>query len=292
MGAGVLVAGDIGFNRVPTEQRECLVEVGGTGEVGDQPVRQAAVAVSDGDVGEWNSRLVGLRDAILVVVDEGAGVDVRLPLGRCDVSHSDGLSAASYAHRCRKSVYQQIVPLIEYGDSPIARGKTREFEGAIAGALGECEVFAVGIAKAHIALGPVVCVVRTAAVEPLVGSAAQALSGDFAGDCVVAIVSRAGLRTIGVCAVANVRLAGIDDRRIGETNTDVVRRRPELLEVGWLADSDESVLRLLAVQGVGLEPLFAPGNAVSTWDGNRLISSGHQVGDDRLARKWRQRCSV
>ena len=92
--AGVLVAGHIGFHRVPAEQRERLVEVGGAGEVRDQQVFQAAVAQPDGDVREWNSRLIGLRDAILVVVDEGPGVEVGLPLGGRDVAHVDGLSAA------------------------------------------------------------------------------------------------------------------------------------------------------------------------------------------------------
>ena len=57
--------------------------------------------------------------------------------------------------------------------SPV--GKTGEREGAIGVALGEGEVFAVRVAEADVALGPVVGVVRTAAVEPLVRRAAQAL---------------------------------------------------------------------------------------------------------------------
>ena len=50
--AGVLVAGHVGFHRVPTEEREGLVEVRCTGEVRDQQVFQAAVAQPDGNVGE------------------------------------------------------------------------------------------------------------------------------------------------------------------------------------------------------------------------------------------------
>ena len=52
-----------------------------------QQVLQAAVAQADGDVRERNARLAGLRDAVLVVVDEGPRVEVRLPLGRRDVAH-------------------------------------------------------------------------------------------------------------------------------------------------------------------------------------------------------------
>src|SRR5579864_5276991 len=58
VGAGVLVTGYVRFHGIPTEQWEGLVEVGGTGEVGDQQVFQAAVAQPDGDVRERNSRLI------------------------------------------------------------------------------------------------------------------------------------------------------------------------------------------------------------------------------------------
>ena len=133
---------------------------------------------------------------------------------------------------------------------------------------------------------------RTAAVEPLIGRAAQTLAGDFAGDRVIAGVRRAGWRAVRVGAVADVGLARIDDRRIRETNADVVRRRPELLEVAGLADSGEYVVRLLAVQSVGLEPLFASGNAVSRRGGDDAPASRHQVGNDRLAGERRQRFAV
>ena len=49
-----------------------------------------------------------------------------------------------------------------------------------------------GISKAHIALGPVVGIVRTAAVESLIRRAAQALARDFARDRVVAMYGAPG----------------------------------------------------------------------------------------------------
>ena len=145
-----------------------------------------------------------------------------MPLGRPNVTHVQSSAPSSDCHRSRKSVHQQIVPLIEDSDSPIARRQAREREGAVVVALGEREVFAVRIAKAHIALGPVVGVVRSTAVEPLIRRAAQPLAGDFARNRVVAGVRHAGLRAVGVCAAANVGQAGIDDRRVGETDAHMV----------------------------------------------------------------------
>ena len=54
----------------------------------------------------------------------------------------------------------------------------------------------------------------------------------------------------------------IDDLRVREADGDVVSRRTELLEVARLADTHERIVRLLAVQSVGLQPLFAACNPV------------------------------
>ncbi len=109
-----------------------------------------------------------------------------------------------------------IVPLVEDGDSPVAIRKTGEGEGAIGVALGEGEVLAVRVAKAHVALGPVEAVVRAAAVEPLIRRAAHALAGDLAGQGVVAVSRAAGDVRVG--AVADSGLRGIDDRRVGKAD--------------------------------------------------------------------------
>ena len=75
----------------------------------------------------------------------------------------------------------------------------------------------------------------------------------------------------------------IDERRIGEADGDVEAGRTKLLEVGWLAGFDESFVILAAVQGVGLQPLFAPGNAVSGRSRYDAVPSGRHVCNHRLA---------
>ena len=57
------------------------------------------------------------------------------------------------AGRASRAVHEHVVPLVEDGDSPVAVGNAGESEGSVGIALGEREVFAVGIAEADIALG-------------------------------------------------------------------------------------------------------------------------------------------
>jgi len=73
-----------------------------------------------------------------------------------------------------------IVPLVKSGDSPITIGNTHEGEGAIGGALGEGEVFTIGISDAHEALGPGEGIARTTAVDSFVWWPAQAFARDRA----------------------------------------------------------------------------------------------------------------
>ncbi len=116
-----LVTSRIGFNRIPTEQRELLIEVGNAGEVRAEVVGQAAVPQPDRGINEGNSRLAGLVDAILVVVNEGPGIDVGLPLRGRDVPQVRG--SAGQPDGRRKAVHKLVIPLVEGGNSPIAIGK-------------------------------------------------------------------------------------------------------------------------------------------------------------------------
>ena len=151
MYSGRLVTGGVCFNDVPVEQRERLVEIGGAVEVRDEIVGQAAVTEPNGSVDQRNSGLGGLREAILVVVNERPGIDVRLPLLFRNVSDIDGFAAGQVNGR-RESIYDLVVPLIEDGDSPITIGQAREGEGPISVALGEYKVLAVRISEADVAL--------------------------------------------------------------------------------------------------------------------------------------------
>src|SRR5882762_2419967 len=159
--AGGLVTGRVRFNRIPVEQGERLVEIGHTAEVREETVGHAAVFEPDFVLNQRNSRTAERRDASLGVVDERAGVDVRLPLLNRNVSQIEWLSDHQVGGR-RQAIHDLIVPLVEDGDSPTATGKTVEGEGPIGGALGEREVLAVRIAKAHEALGPEEGIARTA----------------------------------------------------------------------------------------------------------------------------------
>src|SRR2546430_4305116 len=57
------------------------------------------------------------------------------------------------------------LPISKTSRSPITIRETREPEAAVSGALGEREVFAVRISKAHVALSEGVVIVRAAAVK-------------------------------------------------------------------------------------------------------------------------------
>src|SRR5207302_2715831 len=144
------------------------------------------------------------------------------------------------------------------GNSPITIRQTREGEAAVGGALGECKILAVRISEAHVALREGEAIDRAAAVESLVRRAAHAFGRDGARQSIVAV--RAGDGRVG--AAANARLAGIDDLRVGKADGHVKSRGPILLEEARLADAEERIVRLLSVQGIGLQPLFTSGNPV------------------------------
>ena len=159
-------------------------------------------------------------------------------------------------------------------------------------ALREREILRVRVTDAHIALGEGEAVVGSAAVEPLIRRAAHPLRRDQAGQRVAAAEHRARLGRVRVGTVADSCLAGVNDGRIGEADRHVVAGRSVLLEEARLADAQEGVVGLLAIQRIGLQPLFAPADPVGAWCGHDAVPSRHQVGDHRLARQWGQRFAV
>ena len=182
--------------------------------------------------------------------------------------------------RHRNTVYDLIVPLVENGELPVARGNAGKVELPIAIALREGELLAIRISQTGIALREGVTITRAATVEPLIWCPAHACSGDKAFHLIGAGVGRSQ-------AGANSRLAIVDDLRVGETNGDVVSRRPELLEIGRFSNPHKRIVSLLAVQSIGLQPLFAACNAVGVRRGYYTISALVEVVDYRLPGQWR-----
>ncbi len=184
-----------------------------------------------------------------------------MPLLHGDLTHIEGL-AAGYSHWGRETVYDLIVPLIEEGDAPAAIRHAGEGEGAVRVALGEGDVVIVRIAEADIALREGKRVAATAAIQALIRSTALVHVRDHALDGVAAGV-RSGC-CLGRCAIR--RKAVVDDLRIGEADGDVEAGWAKLLEVRRATNLDEGVVRLLTVERIGLEPLFAASDAVCTLD--------------------------
>src|SRR6267143_3366295 len=96
----VLETRAIRFNDIPTEQREDFVEARVAGQVGVVEVGVAAVAEPDVGRNQGKARLyrvaghrVNVLNTIVVEVDEGLGVDIRLPLVHGNLTHIDRCSA-------------------------------------------------------------------------------------------------------------------------------------------------------------------------------------------------------
>ena len=281
MHARGLITGRVGFHHVPTEQGEYFVEAGVAAQVCVVEVGVAAVAEPNVGRNQSQTRFVRILSAVVIQVQEGLRVDVRLPLIHGDVAHLPGVGIIVIEpYRRRQAIHQHIVPLVEDRDSPIAIGQTRKAEGTIRGALGKGKVQAIRVSEAHVALRESEAAVVAAAVQALIRRAAHTLGRDHACHGVGAI--RTGDVRVG--AVANVLLAGVDDGRVGETNRDVESGRTVLLEEARLADAEEGVMRLLAVQCIGLEPLLAAGNSIRCGCSHHAVSSRHQVGNHCLAR--------
>src|SRR6202043_3163868 len=89
-----LIAARIRCDNIPIEQRERLVETGNAVEVRCQSVGPTAVAVVNKGIDQRNPDLAGVPDAILVIVNESASVDIRLPLLGANLPHVKGGKAA------------------------------------------------------------------------------------------------------------------------------------------------------------------------------------------------------
>ena len=275
-----LVTGGIRFNHIPAEQREYFVKPGVPVQVGIVEVGIAAVAEPNVRRNQREPWFGVLTNTIPVLVEEGRSDDICLPLARGNLAQILGCAAAQ-ADRGRKAIHQHIVPLVKDGQSPDPIGKTRESERSIGVALGKGEVFAVRIAKAYVALGEGETVVCAAAEESFIGCTAHAFGSDDARHCVVAITAS----DVRVGAAADARQAAIDDSGIGKADGHVPAGWTVLLEVGWFTDSQPGIVRLLAVQGVGLQPLFSSRNPVSRGSSHDAVPSLHHVRNQGLAGK-------
>ena len=168
----------------------------------------------------------------------------------------------------RDSVHHLIVPLIEGRNLPVSARYTGEAEVAVGIALRERKIFAVRIAQADVGLGEGVAVVRAAAVQPFIRRPAHAAGRDVTLDRIVAARVPSAQRFEAL----------VDDVGVGETDTHVITRRPEFLEICGLANAHEGIVRLLAVESVGLQPLFAASDAVGGRGGDHAIAALVQVG--------------
>src|SRR5215469_17506250 len=82
-----LITSGVGFDYVPAEQREHLVESGVAAQVGVVEVGVAPVA--EANVGRYQGKtlLVAVTHTIFVRIEEGGGVDIGLPLVHGNLAH-------------------------------------------------------------------------------------------------------------------------------------------------------------------------------------------------------------
>src|SRR3974390_1508395 len=95
-----------------------------------------------------------------------------------------GVAEPSHVRRRRQTVNDLVVPLVTDGHSPGTAGNIAEAEVPLGVALGEHEVFAIGITEADPALGPGEGIAGTAGIESLIRNPAQALDVHLSVDVV------------------------------------------------------------------------------------------------------------
>ena len=287
--AGLLEAGRVGLDDQPVHEREHLVVRGVAIQVGLILEADAAVTVADGDrqqrdaAFEVVARGVTVRDAVVVGVQVRARVDVRAPLGR---RHGHRRHAVD-RDRVHQAVEHDVVPLVEHRQLVGAVRQVVEREVAVRVALREREGLLVRHAQRRVAVREPERVVGFGVVGALVRRAAHvvAVHGTLnAGVADQATALRRGVTQAGAGAVA---AAIVDDLRVGEADLHVEAARTELLEVRRLARTDERLVRLAAVERVGLQPFLAARDAVGRRERLRLVDAGVEVVDDRLARERR-----
>ena len=283
-----------GLDDQPVHERENFVEAGVAVQIGVVEETEAAVAVADVGRGEREAELevigaAAVRHTVAILVDVGTRGDIGPPLRHRELFDR---GAAVDPDRRHQAVEHQVVPLVEHGELEVTRGQIAEHRQAIRVALGEREVLAVRRADGDVALREVIRVVSTAAVDALVGRAAHSCARHlYIQRGIAGQTPAVGLR------IADARAGGIgapvfDDLRVGEADRDVEAAGAELLEVAGFVGLDERLVRLAAVERVGLQPFFAARDAVGRGRGDDFIQPRVQVGDDRLACQWRERQAV
>src|ERR1700746_2202598 len=123
MDARGLVARGGGFDHVPAEQREYLVEASVAREIRVVEVGIASVAEAVVGRDQGEAVFIAILNPVAVHVEEAGGVDVGLPLVHGELVQVEGRSTRETDRR-GKAVYEYIVPLVEDGDSPNAIGET------------------------------------------------------------------------------------------------------------------------------------------------------------------------
>src|SRR5581483_10416820 len=164
----VFVTRGVGFDHVPVEQREHLVETGKAVQVGAVEVREATVFVPNVGGDQGKSGLAIFGNAVAVRIKERPGVQVRLPRMNSNVAHV--LSGLIYPNGSGDAVHDHVIPLVEDGYAPVAGGRIKA-EGSISITLRECKVGTVRAAQTDIALRVSEHVAGFAAVESLIWSA-------------------------------------------------------------------------------------------------------------------------
>ena len=235
--AGLLITDGIALHDIPVEQREGFVERSEPAEIRVVQIGISAIAEADMGCHQRQSGLTFLGDAVPVEILEAARVHVGLPLQRCNVVDvdvpGDDVAVAiqlGQMHGSGQAIDDLIVPLVEHGNAQVAVGKTANFKSAVTVAFGEPEVVAVRIAHAHIALREGKGRAVVAVIKILIRRTADVQAGDLAADRIEATARGLG---------AQIGQAAIDGLGIRKADGDVVARRSEFLEVGWLADSKE-----------------------------------------------------
>ncbi len=287
---GVLITVRIRFHHVPVKDREDLIKASETLQVGAVEVGETAVAVPDVGRYEREARFGVLRYAITVQVEERPGGEVILPAVNADFSHiadgaragrsmaQGGVGSAAHADGCRNPVYDLIVPLVEDRKSPITSGDPLHSKVPLVIALREGDVSAIRATQTGVALRVGKGIASATAVQSLIRWPAHACAGDH---------SCHGLEARRCAGTGAERLSAvIDGLRIGKADGNVVSRRSKLLEVARFIDLDESFVVLAAIQGVGLQPFFAPGNPVGPGRGYDAVPSGRHIRNDHLAGQW------
>ena len=276
-----------GFDHQPVHEREHFVEARVPVQIRVVEEADAAVAIADVGVDQREAGLLTLRDAVAIRVDERAGIDVRPPLRG---GEQLGCGVAVDPDRLHEAVDDELVPLVEDGELPVALGNIRKGDLSVRIALAEGEVRGIRSAQGQVALREAVGSVgrrirrsSAAAVDALVGRAAHARARDLHVEGGVAGEAAPRRRRVADARTRAVVAPIVDDLRVGEADGDVVAARTEFLEVGWLVGLDERLVRLGAVQGVGLQPLLAAGDAVGRGRGHDFVQARIEVGDDRLA---------